>query len=123
LDWCGDFLSNWEFKNLELLVGLLLVFFSEMLPNGQSATTVSYVSALNLFTKEFMNVRKDPNYKRAFCLKKGVSRTWLGVMHQWFNENNLSVFEVKINPEYMEESEESESEVVDEQSAEPQPVS
>ena len=43
LEAAEDELTKREFKNLEVLMGLMLVFYLDMLENGQAVTTQNYV--------------------------------------------------------------------------------
>lgn len=103
LDWCKIFLSKKQYKNVELLIGLLVVFYIKMLPSEVKATTSNYVLYLNLFTKKLVNdVQVDPLYNTAFCLSKNQPITVLSILHEWLVLNNLSYYEVTINPTYIE---------------------
>ncbi len=69
LDLCVDALSRLEYKNLELLVGLLLIFYYEMLPQNRNPTTDNYAAHLNTFAKVLsLEFKNDPKYNKVFAL-------------------------------------------------------
>ena len=74
IDWCEGFLSFDEFKNIEILIGIVYLFYYEMLPVETEKTTSSYVHYLNLFTTKMMEeMKNDPLYNNIFSLEKSHS--------------------------------------------------
>lgn len=64
-------LTLWQFRNTELLVALLILFFTKMIPDSRNFTTVNYLAYLNSFTKNLLHeARQDGLYRSAFALEK-----------------------------------------------------
>lgn len=64
-------LTLWQFKNTELLVALLILFFTKMVPDCRPFSTVNYLVYLNSFTKSLLlEAKQDGFYKNVFILHK-----------------------------------------------------
>ena len=69
LEAAEDELTKREFKNLEVLMGLMLVFYLDMLENGQAVTTQNYVQHINSFTKHLLQeAYREHRFQQIFSL-------------------------------------------------------
>jgi hypothetical protein len=86
---------------MEVLVGLILIFYYEMLPEGRNSTTATFVAYLNNFAKTLLvEVKSDPFYKHVFALEKEVPLQILSVINEWLVLEGLSHYDVHMNPNF-----------------------
>jgi hypothetical protein len=91
-------LSRREFKNLEVLLALLLAFYAET-PGAGEATTRNYVQHINGFTKRLLQEAcREDCFRGAFALQTPVALQLLEVFHQWLLSQKLTQHELQINP-------------------------
>jgi hypothetical protein len=95
LDAIRQSLSRGEFRNVELLVGLLIYYFAREAPAEGTATTANYVQHLNTFVRAFLGpLVRMPPYSAVYSLRGERPGKILGLVHEWMVVEGLSGYVV-----------------------------
>lgn len=86
-----DYLSREEFRNVEIIVSLLVFFYGGELEGSQEHTTANYVQHLNTFIAHFLTrIAASSGYQTLFSLQGRRAKQILLIIHEWMANQGLT---------------------------------